>query len=88
MVGRVYWRKNLQLTALLLVIWALVGPGCGILFADQLNRFHLAGFPLGFWFAQQGSIIVFVILVLIYAWRLNRLDKIYESEVESEASEP
>jgi len=88
LVGRIYWRKNLQLTALLLAIWALAGPGCGILFADHLNRFQLAGFPLGFWFAQQGSIVIFVLLVLVYAWRLNRLDKLYAAEVEAEAPEP
>jgi len=87
LVGRIYWRKNLQLTALLLVIWALAGPGCGVLFADHLNRFQLGGFPLGFWFAQQGSIVIFVLLVLVYAWCLNRLEKRYESEVEAEATD-
>lgn len=84
MVARIHWRKNLQWTAGLLVVWALAGPGCGVLFADHLNRFQLAGFPLGFWFAQQGSIVIFVLLVLIYAWRLNALDKRYRDEAARE----
>jgi len=63
----------------LLAVWAFVGLGCGVLFADYLNRFSLGGFPLGFWFAQQGSIIVFVVLILIYAILLNRLDQEYSS---------
>ena len=71
-----YWRKNLRITIILLLIWAAVGLGCGVLLADQLNRYKLpgTGFPLGFWFAQQGSIIVFVLLILIYCILLNRLD--------------
>ena len=69
-----YWRKNVSVMALLLLIWAAVGLGCGVLFADMLNQFRLGGFPLGFWFAQQGSILVFVILILVYALVLNRLD--------------
>jgi putative solute:sodium symporter small subunit len=69
-----YWRRNLRLMAVLLSIWALVGLGCGVLFADALNAFRLGGFPLGFWFAQQGSIVVFVLLVLVYALATNRLD--------------
>ena len=60
--------------AVLLAIWAVAGLGCGVLFADDLNRFHLGGFPLGFWFAQQGSILVFVALIFLYALILNRLD--------------
>jgi len=55
-----YWRKNMLIMFLLLVIWAVVGLGCGVLLADRLNQFALGGFPLGFWFAQQGSIIVFI----------------------------
>ena len=71
---RRYWRKNIRIMAVLLLVWAAAGLGCGILFADALNRFRVGGFPLGFWFAQQGSILVFVLLILIYALALNRLD--------------
>ena len=71
---RRYWRRNLRLVALLLAIWAVAGLGCGVLFADALNAFRLGGFPLGFWFAQQGSIAVFVLLVLVYAVATSRLD--------------
>jgi putative solute:sodium symporter small subunit len=70
-----YWRRNLRLMVILLVIWFAVSFGCGILFVEQLNQIVIAGFPLGFWFAQQGSIYVFVVLILVYALRMDRLDK-------------
>lgn len=73
--------------AVLLIIWAVAGLGCGVLFADVLNRFHLGGFPLGFWFAQQGSIIIFVLLILAYSILLNRLDARYRAEVAASGSE-
>jgi putative solute:sodium symporter small subunit len=76
-----YWRKNVRIMVVLLVLWAVVGLGCGVLFADVLNRFRLGGFPLGFWFAQQGSIIGFVLLILIYAVLLNRLDRQHHEEL-------
>ena len=79
-----YWRKNVTIMIVLLAIWAFVGLGCGVLFADWLNQFQLGGFPLGFWFAQQGSIIVFIILILIYAILLNRLDNEYAGELGTE----
>ncbi len=79
-----YWRKNVTIMIVLLAIWAFVGLGCGVLFADWLNQFQLGGFPLGFWFAQQGSIIVFIILILIYAILLNRLDNEYAGELGKE----
>lgn len=72
-----YWRKNLTLLAVLLTIWALVSFGAGILFVEPLNKIEIAGFPLGFWFAQQGSIIVFVILIAVYVWRMDKLDAEY-----------
>ena len=61
--------------ARLLVVWFVVSYGLGILFVEPLNRFHVGGFPLGFWFAQQGSIYVFVILIWIYARTMDRLDR-------------
>ena len=79
-----YWRKNVTIMVVLLAIWAFVGLGCGVLFADWLNQFKLGGFPLGFWFAQQGSIIVFIILILVYAILLNRLDDEYSDKVGQE----
>ena len=72
-----YWRKNLRLMAVLLTIWALVSFGAGILFVEPLNTISFIGFPLGFWFAQQGSIITFVILIAVYVWRMDKLDKEY-----------
>jgi putative solute:sodium symporter small subunit len=77
-----YWRLNLRIMAALLFLWALVSFGCGILIADWLNQFKLpfTGFPLGFWFAQQGSIVVFVICILIYCLAMNRLDAKHHRE--------
>ncbi len=72
-----YWRENLKYLAILLAIWFLASYGAGILFADALNNFRLGGFKLGFWFAQQGSIYVFVILIFVYIYLMNRLDKKY-----------
>lgn len=74
-----YWRQNLKAVAILLSIWAIVSYGCGILFADWLNQFTLpfSHFPLGFWFAQQGSMYVFVILILIYVRWMTHLDRNY-----------
>ena len=62
----------------LLAIWAFVGLGCGVLFADWLNQFKIGGFPLGFWFAQQGSIYVFVVLIFVYVKLMNRLDQEFD----------
>jgi putative solute:sodium symporter small subunit len=74
---REYWRRNLRLMAVLLSIWALVSFGAGILFVEPLNNLEILGFPLGFWFAQQGSIITFVILIAVYVWRMDKLDAEY-----------
>lgn len=73
-----YWRKNLKYLAILLAIWFVFSFGCGILFADWLDGFRVAGFPLGFWFAQQGSIYVFVVLIFIYVILMNRLDREFD----------
>lgn len=69
-----YWRTNLRYLAILLGIWFLVSYGFGILLVDWLNQFRIGGAKLGFWFAQQGSIYVFVILIFVYVWLMNRLD--------------
>ena len=69
-----YWRRNLRLMVSLLAVWFIVSYGAGILFVEQLNRLSLLNVPLGFWFAQQGSIITFVVLILVYALRMDRLD--------------
>ena len=73
-----YWRTNLRYLAILLSIWLLVSFVFGILLADSLNNYHIGGFPLGFWFAQQGAIYVFVILIFVYVYLMNKLDKAYE----------
>ena len=73
-----YWQKNLRLLGLLLIIWFLVSYGCGILFADALNNFRIGGYKLGFWFAQQGSIYVFVLIIFYYVYRMNKLDEEYD----------
>lgn len=77
-----YWRQNLKYLGILLSIWFIVSFGCGILFADTLNQIKLGGFPLGFWFAQQGSIYVFVILIFVYVRLMSRLDRKYGVEEE------
>jgi len=73
-----YWRRNLRILTVLLGIWFLVSFGCGILAADALNQIRVGGFRLGFWFAQQGSIYVFVILIFVYVARMNALDKEFD----------
>ncbi|GAB6177058.1 DUF4212 domain-containing protein [Desulfobaculum senezii] len=73
-----YWRRNLRYMVILLSIWAVVSYGCGILFVQPLNAIHIGGFPLGFWFAQQGAIYVFVILIFVYFFLMRRLDKIFD----------
>jgi putative solute:sodium symporter small subunit len=73
--GRRYWRANLRVMAPLLVVWFSVSFGLGILLVEPLNRVSLAGFPLGFWFAQQGSIYVFVALIFAYAIWMDRVDR-------------
>jgi putative solute:sodium symporter small subunit len=79
---RSYWRKNLTLVGWLLAVWFAVSFGCGILLADRLNAVTIpgTGFKLGFWFAQQGSIYVFLLLIAIYVVAMNRLDRRYHVE--------
>lgn len=75
--ARDYWHRNLRLLAALLLIWALVSFGAGILWAERLNRWTLpgTGFPLGFWFAQQGAIYAFLLVIVAYVVLANRLDR-------------
>ena len=70
-----YWKSNLKIVFSLLIIWFVSSFGFGILFSGYLDQFQLGGFKLGFWFAQQGSIYVFVILIFLYVWLMKRLDK-------------
>ncbi len=74
---KAYWRENLKYLAILLFVWFLVSYGAGILFKDTLDSIKIGGFKLGFWFAQQGSIYVFVILIFVYVRLMNKLDKKY-----------
>lgn len=74
MKNNIYWKKNIRYITILLSIWFIVSFGCGILFVEQLNTIHIGGFKLGFWFAQQGSIFGFVIIIFTYIYLMNRLD--------------
>ncbi len=84
-----YWKKNVIFTLVLLAIWIAAGLGCGVLIADWLNLYKLpgTGFPLGFWFAHQGSIIVFVLVILAYCLLMNRLDTKHHNELKQLKSE-
>lgn len=75
MTPHAYWRTNLRYVVLLLAVWALVSFGFGILLVEPLNRIRIGGFQLGFWFAQQGAIYVFVLLIAVYVALMNRLDR-------------
>ncbi len=77
-----YWRRNLGLMVKLLVVWFAVSYGCGILLVDVLDQIRIGGYKLGFWFAQQGSIYVFVILIFYYARRMAALDREFNVEEE------
>ena len=72
-----YWKENLRYLAILLSIWFIVSYVFGILMVEQLNTIKMGGFKLGFWFAQQGSIYIFVILIFVYIRLMNKLDKKY-----------
>jgi putative solute:sodium symporter small subunit len=73
-----YWRRNIKIVLSLMAIWFLVSFGFGILLVEQLNVFRLGGFKLGFWFAQQGSIFAFVVLIFVYVYKMNQLDKEFD----------
>ena len=74
MKNNTYWKKNIQYISILLSLWFIVSFGCGILFVEQLNTIQIGGFKFGFWFAQQGSIFGFVIIIFTYIFLMNRLD--------------
>lgn len=78
-----YWASNRRLVLVLLFFWAFVSLGCGVAFADWLNQWSIGGCPLGFWFAQQGAIVAFVLLVLAYAVLMARLDRRHRRELEA-----
>lgn len=80
-----YWHSNLRVVFLLLSVWFLVGYVLSIFLVEPLNRVHVAGFPLGFWFAQQGSIYVFIVLIYVYARWMDRLDKKHDVHEGSES---
>ncbi|MBU0567527.1 DUF4212 domain-containing protein [bacterium] len=75
---KAYWKENIRYVGILLVIWFTVSGLCSIILADILDKIKLFGFPLGFWFAQQGSMVTFVILIFVYIGLMNRLDKKYD----------
>ena len=76
--GQEYWKATLKLIAMCLAIWFVVSYLFGILLVDQLNAISIGGYRLGFWFAQQGSIYVFVVLIFFYAYRMNKLDRKFD----------
>lgn len=78
--AREYWRKNVRLIAVLMTIWFLVSFVAAILLAEPLTNVYIGEIPVSFWFAQQGAIITFVLLIFIYIWRMNKLDREYGVE--------
>lgn len=73
-----YWKANLRLLAICLIVWFVVSYGLGIILVEPLNTIHIGGYPLGFWFAQQGSIYTFVALIFFYAWKMDQLDRKFD----------
>jgi putative solute:sodium symporter small subunit len=73
-----YWKKNQRTLLILLFLWFVVSFGCGVLLVEPLNQFKLGGYPVGFWFAQQGSIYSFILLIFIYVIRMNKLDREFD----------
>jgi len=75
---KAYWKANLRLLSGCMIVWFVCSYGFGILLVDQLNSIRVGGFKLGFWFAQQGAIYIFVALIFFYAWRMNKMDLKYD----------
>ena len=77
-----YWKKNIQIVSILLVFWFLASFGFGIIFANNLDEITFFGFKLGFWFAQQGSILIFVAIIFIYIRSMKKLDQEFKEEID------
>ncbi|MCS7017902.1 MAG: DUF4212 domain-containing protein [Cytophagales bacterium] len=75
---RLYWQRNLRILAVLLTVWFTVSCLLSIFFVKQLNQYHIRGFKLGFWLAQQGAIYVFLLIITVYVWQMNKLDKAFD----------
>lgn len=75
--AQAYWKENISMIIKLLIIWFAVSFGCGILFINELNTIEISGVKLGYWFAQQGAIYVFVILIFVYAKAMSQIDEKY-----------
>lgn len=75
--AQAYWKENISTILKLLVIWFIVSLGCGVLFINQLNTIEISGVKLGFWFAQQGAIYAFVILIFVYVSKMKKIDEKY-----------
>ena len=82
--ARAYWRENIRLLAMLMAIWFVVSFGAGVLLREWLDQFMLGGYPLGFWFAQQGSIYIFIALIFFYNWRIHRIERRYDLDDDNE----
>lgn len=82
-----YWRANLSFLGKLLLVWFVVSFGAGILLADTLDEFTFLGFPLGFWFAQQGAIYVFVVLIFVYVIGMQKIDRAYDVDDDDEGGD-
>jgi putative solute:sodium symporter small subunit len=82
-----YWKRNLRYLAVLLAVWFMASFGCGILFVDSLDAIRVAGFKLGFWFAQQGAILIFVVLIVVYVRLMNRLDREFQVHEPDDAAD-
>ena len=80
MKENLYWKKNIRSIVILLFFWFIVSFGCVIVFVEQLNTTQIGGFKLGFWFAQQGSIYGFLVIIFTYIYLMNRLDKTHRQE--------
>ena len=85
--NKAYWRKNLQYLAILLGIWFITSYLCSVVFVEQLDKIRIGGCPLGFYFAQQASIWIFVELIFVYAWLMNRLERRYSQREAEEGTD-
>ena len=82
---KAYWKANIKILISLLLVWFLASFGFGILWSDELDQIQIGGFKLGFWFAQQGSIYFFVLLIFVYIYLMNKLDKKHKDNTEKES---